>query len=157
MDFNEFEKLIDDYQKTVAETRQKLSTNIKTIFKQIFEENPTINAFCWEQYTPYFNDGDTCTFSVVSICATNATGDDPNLIKWGEYLGDNEDVEIFDCYSTSKKQKEFVKSFNSEQVMKFLKMLESDDLRDVMLATFGDHVNVVATRDGFEITECYHD
>jgi hypothetical protein len=32
-------------------------------FRQLFAENPQIVEIQWTQYTPYFNDGDVCSFS----------------------------------------------------------------------------------------------
>ena len=29
----------------------------------LFEQHPVLTSFSWTQYTPYFNDGDECTFS----------------------------------------------------------------------------------------------
>ncbi len=37
------------------------------------------------------------------------------------------------------------------------KLMESNEMEGVMLATFGDHVKVIATRDGFDIQEYDHD
>lgn len=39
-------------------------TAILDAFKeQVFEKYPTVKNIGWPQYTPYFNDGDPCTFS----------------------------------------------------------------------------------------------
>lgn len=37
---------------------------IKECVNEIFASNSSIESLGWSQYTPYFNDGDTCHFSV---------------------------------------------------------------------------------------------
>lgn len=32
--------------------------------KEIFKKYPNLDSFSWTQYTPHFNDGDACNFSV---------------------------------------------------------------------------------------------
>jgi len=53
-------------QKELSELDQKIidySSDIFDIFiSEIFKKYP-IESFGWSQYTPYFNDGDTCAFS----------------------------------------------------------------------------------------------
>lgn len=34
--------------------------------RELFEKYPYLERFSWTQYTPYFNDGDECTFGVNS-------------------------------------------------------------------------------------------
>lgn len=36
----------------------------REVFCGLFKEHPDLKQFAWRQYTPYFNDGDVCTFSV---------------------------------------------------------------------------------------------
>lgn len=37
---------------------------IEQAFKDFFATNPEVSAIYWQQYTPYFNDGDICEFGV---------------------------------------------------------------------------------------------
>src|SRR5689334_1109830 len=37
---------------------------LKAEFAGFFEKNPKVEAIRWTQYTPHFNDGDPCTFSL---------------------------------------------------------------------------------------------
>jgi hypothetical protein len=43
---------------------QELQGEFNEIIKLFFEECPKVQALVWTQYTPYFNDGDECIFSV---------------------------------------------------------------------------------------------
>ena len=42
----------------------ELETEFLSLFKPIFEKYSDIRTISWHQYTPYFNDGDECTFGV---------------------------------------------------------------------------------------------
>jgi hypothetical protein len=106
----------------------------------LFESQPSINAVRWKQYTPYFNDGDPCTFRVGE-----------NYVQFGETTegGDYDDG--------------FVGTWETRDNPEKLAAVEAADEafstipEDVMLVVFGDHVQVTATRDGFEIEEYEHE
>jgi hypothetical protein len=65
-------ELIEKIKKTVEEVeikKQELIDELKpefsNQFKPLFEKSEgKLQSFSWTQYTPYFNDGDECTFSV---------------------------------------------------------------------------------------------
>ena len=46
------------------EMQAKGKDAIHAAFKELFAARPEVLAVTWKQYTPYFNDGDTCEFSV---------------------------------------------------------------------------------------------
>src|SRR5277367_3878309 len=50
----------------IAEARKTMEETAKGCFTEmsadLFAENPTLMGFSWNQYTPYFNDGDECVF-----------------------------------------------------------------------------------------------
>lgn len=50
-----------DLRKEMSEMGQE---SIFDLFKDFFAKHPEITGIQWTQYTPYFNDGDACTFSV---------------------------------------------------------------------------------------------
>ena len=43
---------------------------------QLFESQPDLQSFSWTQYTPYWNDGDVCTFGA-NIEDPGINGSDP--------------------------------------------------------------------------------
>lgn len=47
-----------------AEYREETQKVFGEASEQLFKEIPEIKSFQWTQYTPYFNDGDECTFGV---------------------------------------------------------------------------------------------
>ena len=42
----------------------ELQEQFPAMFKELFDKYPNVSSIGWVQYTPYFNDGDECTFSV---------------------------------------------------------------------------------------------
>jgi len=46
---------------------------LKVSLREIFVDYPLIKGIKWAQYTPYFNDGDACVFSINVIYYTNET------------------------------------------------------------------------------------
>lgn len=122
--------------------KEKIQNEGKTLlgdeFRKFFEANPEVQAVRWAQYAPYFNDGEPCTFSVGSFYWRKAgTPEDSTA-------GDYEDGYECAYYGSSK-----------NKAVQQLEALVSDN--DVMLACFGDHQQITATRDGFEVDEYSHD
>ena len=149
-----FNQLIDEQQKLKKKFQAEAQAMFKEVTKEFFDKNPAITALVWTQYTPYFNDGDTCVFRVHDVNFTNAPDDElENVSPWGEYEGDLEDVwveyfvkHIPDSNDIDKESCEFIR-----------KMIGSSEMEDIMLEMFGDHVKVVATRNGFDVEDYEHD
>ena len=57
--YQELRSKIADAKKQMEQTARGLFTEMSA---ELFKENPTLVSFRWEQYTPYWNDGDVCTF-----------------------------------------------------------------------------------------------
>lgn len=47
-----------------SQIRKEGLVAIKTALKELFDAYPTLEGVKWEQWTPYFNDGDSCVFSI---------------------------------------------------------------------------------------------
>lgn len=43
---------------------EKIRTTLRPLFDEFFRQYPQVYALTWTQYTPYFNDGEECTFRV---------------------------------------------------------------------------------------------
>src|SRR5271169_3652018 len=81
-------KKIADAKKTMEETAKGLFTEMTA---DLFADNPTLVSFGWNQYTPFWNDGDVCTFS--------CNGDYPkvSIMADGHLMGysvDRDELEI---------------------------------------------------------------
>jgi len=60
----ESEDFREESAKAINVILQKGKDLLKKGLNVIFEEYPNIDSISWNQYTPYFNDGDPCEFSV---------------------------------------------------------------------------------------------
>lgn len=121
------------YEQTKKQMRRQVSEAFREAAQAVFAENPDLKSFGWDQYTPYFNDGDECVFRV--------------------YL---DDLDIngklaFDWDESSAEGKAASKLVR--KVSSFLKQFSEDDLREV----FGDHKHVLVTRRGIKITDADHE
>jgi hypothetical protein len=100
------------------------------------------NSFSWVQFTPYFNDGDACYFSVRTdlyyLHIDDENGDDYYI---SSYRPSEDDESKRGMNGKFKKVQEFIDSFDE----------------DDMEAMFGDHVEVTVTRDGVTTEEYQHD
>lgn len=135
----------------------------------VFELDERINSISWTQYTPYFMDGEECTFSAnldnLSINGFDRYGDnndnndnydediDKSVVRYnfwdhykkktwtniGEVENPNYDENISDMLKT---------------IIDFMTAFPEDLYEEI----FGDHVSVLITRDGkTELNEYEHD
>ncbi len=136
----------------------------KTASKKIFEEVPDLAEIRWTQYTPYFNDGDSCEFSVhdvsfvskADVDEVNGEIDDLDDIDWGyNSFGENKyNEEVHDrnlaAYGAEKMHtyKAATKDFEG-----FINSIDES----IMESMFGDHVLVRITPEEVIIDEYEHD
>lgn len=153
-------KLIELKEKMEAiqkEIKESGEAAVKELFKEFFDKNPQVVALRWQQYTPYFNDGDPCYFRVNEIRAGFLSGN-PDLDKKFRYSPDEtaevaidgkyEEVSFHDTgsfYETMPEVSDAVQRLNDVVV------------DDVFEAVFGDHAEVTATRDSIKVEEFSHD
>lgn len=161
-EFQSIDTLIASYKETMQLMQEKLRFEFKNIISKIFEQAPALNAIVWIQYTPYFNDGEQCLFNVHSPNFTNAEKEeDLDCIYWGEYSGDNKSIMCLNGDENLKyfndKELEFAKKIKFEDCIKLSDIMTSNEMENVMLSMFGNHVRVIATRNGFAISEFDHD
>lgn len=105
----------------------------------VFDKHPKLESVSWRQYTPYFNDGDACTFGVHA--------EYPDIVFAGE------DIE----YSSWRCDEHYSPEVNAAMadmlpVLKFLS--DNEELAEL---AFGDHVEVIVTRDMVSTQEYSHD
>lgn len=142
----EFEAIQKDYRE-----------NSQKIFKEgvaaFFEQVPLIKAISWTQYTPYFNDGEACVFSVGYMWFLTEKGLEDFIENGGGYAeeyaaGDKSYYE--EVYRVGLTVEDF------DKIADFRHFL-SNVPEEIYEHTFGDHVYVIATKDGFEVEEYRHD
>jgi len=136
--------IVTNYNRELRQLKQEMSEKfkleLKTAFKAVFAEYPNVTKLTWTQYTPYFNDGDPCVFSVNDLNVYDETcveGKDENDYQEGVYVGWGEGAERYpllhnvgNCLS------------------------QADDL---LLEMFGDHCKVTVTPTGIDVDEYSHD
>jgi hypothetical protein len=167
---NKIEKLAEELNAFKAEFQEKGKTVLKECFTEFFDKYPEIKAITWTQYTPYFNDGETCVFGVGDFWALTHKA-------YELYIDDRGYAEEFDISETDSKAMEKAygqryswklepgqvpiykytdHSYNVDEVQQAVKQLRSIP-EDIYEDLFGDHAEVVATKDGFEVEEYEHD
>lgn len=145
------------------------------LFKEFFEQNPNVYALQWAQYTPYFNDGDPCTFSVGDVAmALRPLTEDSDI--WNGYPADYEESEgnektWFDSYELARCRDwkadpkvydltaEFIAAGGTQELYDSYKAVNKfvAGQQDLMEALFGDHVVVRATPTDIVTEEYEHD
>lgn len=113
------QKLSASIQKARDQVRKAGGEAFYEEFKPLFEKYPEVETVSWTQYTPYFNDGDTCEFGVHEI---NVNGED----SWSLEYHKNP------LHIAAKEFEKIHRSVDS----------------DLFLAAFGDHVEIIISRDG---------
>ena len=162
-----FDELVANFQEQTKAFQKQAQEEFKKISKQLFDLCPELTAIKWNQYTPYFNDGEPCEFRVGSPVFTNAP-DYTNVYTYGEYDGeyameaeetDGEENPVLvwlygdDCYSSDRHMPpEYAPVFNA-----FESILSDSSFESVLKAMFDDHVTVTITRDGIDVEDYDHE
>jgi len=141
---NKFQEIIS----LQSSLEQKLKTFGKEAFDEAFSSffanNPTVDGIVWTQYTPYFNDGDTCTFSVgeAYLFSASVAAEDEESVE--DYMHEHA-ISSYGKSPLDGAYKEF------QAVWKQIP-------EAIFLAVFGDHSKVTLNRNGTsEVEEYEHD
>jgi hypothetical protein len=132
----------------IEKLREEAKTKVESIFKtaalELFVEYPDLKSISWSQYTPYFNDGDSCNFSSNhSYAAIKFVASDDE--------DEDEDDDYQDGFNESLATPEQLKAGKAAE--EFLENFDDDDMENL----FGDHVKVIITKDGIEVEDYDHD
>lgn len=134
----DFKRMRDELNKKITDEGKAA---LQTAFVAFFNDNPRIHALRWRQYTPYFNDGEACTFGVY----------EPDYQL-------TEHAKTYDDATDFADDEDFIDAWQSDEigarVSAFWNATSDDDVFEVV---FGDHVTVLATREGFTVAEYSHD
>jgi hypothetical protein len=151
---------LDEIKTLMDQAREAMRTNgrqaLGTLFTELFAELPEIKKVVWEQYTPYFNDGESCEFSVNT----------PRFLTEEEEDYEDEGECLYESIRSRKNGRSWASppvlpqrltSAEERQVAEMEKVRKAFSLEEVFELTFGDHCRVVATRDGFEVSSYEHE
>lgn len=159
--FAQIAKSKEEVNKLKAELSEIIKGNFNEMAQELFDTYPELHNIGWRQYTPYFNDGESCEFSSHHKYA-EINGNDED---YGESEQEDGVIDIVRNSSETYRDrgtnweykpnpdynpyyKEIV-----DTVKGFLGQFDDDDMEDL----FGDHVKVNITRDGVEVEEYDHD
>lgn len=148
MTIEKLKALKADMKKLREEMAQQAKDGFHESVKELFEQHPTLISFSWNQYTPYFNDGETCYFSAWTEDIDLQTADDM----------DN-GFSAYQCTERDENGKRVPKKditpFQKAglAVLEVLEVFDGDDYEGM----FGDHCEITVTRDGVEVEEYEHD
>lgn len=139
---------VEEIVKAKHEYEQKVKTlgrgTIKNTLDEFFNNHPEIEALRWRQYTPHFNDGEACMFSVGLIYVRPVgTDEDDNSGDYGDGFKEQYDFD-------EKKHKSLIEDM--KKVDNIFTALE-----EALLVCFEDHVIVTAYRNKIETEEYEHD
>lgn len=101
-----------------------------------------IVEFGWDQYTPYFNDGEPCEFSVYAPWV-RTTGDAEDAKTWNLEVQGHPTLEEDDPTWTKAEA--------------LGAAVEGGAFENVLLEAFGDHAQIVVRKDGITVEFYEHD
>ena len=122
--FESFKKQVEDLRMKLQETGEQF---LLEHFKETFNKHKNLKEVRWTQYTPYFNDGETCEYG--------SSHTSPDLLVTG-------------CSYNGKEYKVIEK-----EIKEFL--IQFDD--ELMYDLFGDHIEIIVTKEGISVNEYEHD
>ena len=141
---DEFYELLNEYNKTKSIFSEKAISIIKNSIKIIFEKTQ-VKAIYWTQYTPYFNDGEECTFEIHSI-----------LVSTDTLSTFDEDEKSSNTYAIDYLDSKVFSDYEIELISNLVRILQDEDIAEVLKFSFGDHVAITATEEGISIQDHNH-
>ena len=143
--------------KEITDLKEAAKLKAREVFdaemKRLFQGIGELISITWTQYTPYFNDGDTCTFSS-HHCDFGWTGEiEGQEIEVPIYESAKYAVELSGVdEETHDRIMARAKAIENE-VGSILRVFDDDDMENL----FGDHAEVTVTVDGSSSDYYEHD
>lgn len=123
-----------------------------------------VTAVRWEGYTPYFNDGDACEYSVDEVRVSLSFGDEDAGEREDGFYSDWDLYELGEgnTWSEQYENRTFTVggkdvSHVSEALKTFNTVATGGQHFDLLKRLFGDHAQVTATAEGFDVEFYEHD
>ena len=163
MTINERLNSLSETRTKINELKNELVQQSYDIFtdlqKEIFTKYPELESFGWSQYTPYFNDGDTCIFSANTdyIKMNDEYAEDSNwfnknnVIDWGKWNNSTRGYEGRVEEPNNLYNKKLANAH--DEIVNFLSYFDDD----FYLSKFGDHAEIIITKDSLTIEDLDHD
>lgn len=150
-----YSELHREVQRQLVEARQRMQDVIKSVFADFFRKYPDVYGIGWVQYTPSWNDGESCEFSVheVNLYLTEDAydeGDSDNDIFDGSWrrsgLSADEQARV-DAVGGEQRLREIIAHF--EPVADFIEQMEDADMQLI----FGNGSRILATKDDLTVED----
>ncbi|AEV86685.1 hypothetical protein ACWT_5668 [Actinoplanes sp. SE50] len=143
---------------------QKPLSELEPLMRAVLDD-PHMKAFGWEQYTPYFNDGEPCVFSVGSPWFLTVNDPDPDDIddtyEYGVDYGDHPSLgrREFDWRDRERIPGAYTGPDEAryDRVRALSDAISSGAFEDVLLEAFGDHAQVTVRPSGITVDSYSHD
>jgi hypothetical protein len=148
----ELTRLIKDFEESQAAFQKQAQKAFKESMKSFFIDNPEIKVIKWKQFSPYFNDGEECTFSVGMPMFSNA----PNVedLEHDEYVGEEEGIWCYgeDCYGEEPPQDaRLIAAMDAFEAIQ-----QSNAFETIAETMFGNHSEIVITAEGIKVEDYSH-
>lgn len=147
-------------------TEQRPLSDLEPLFLAVIED-PYIREFGWTQYTPYFNDGETCYFRVGTLwfLTTDDTPrdemDDWEEEEYGVTYGEHPTLGEMQSegYGSSRVDLGYKGSREAEykRAEALSNAIDSGAYGSALLTAFGDHATVYITREGITVEHYDHE
>lgn len=178
MSYESVKAVVTEYGIAKATFHDKMKNAFNDIFKTFFNLYPEIEAVAWNQYTPYFNDGEPCVFGVGFLFGLSKSSDEdfdvddissaydleyrtfpydikPSDFKYAnrhKYPSYEADIQAYEkCVAENPRYEVICEGW------KELKDILASIPDEIYENVFDDHVTVIATKNGIITKEYDHD
>ena len=157
-------------QRSEGRAAQRPRSELEPLIRALVEDD-TIVEFGWQQFTPYFNDGEPCVFNAYGLWVRTIS-DSKNE---DEDEDEDEDLSVEFAHHPSLGRIEWeyigqwpdrerrIKTYEGPDLHRLERCIALDDaiqsgaFDDVLLDAFGDHADITIRRDGITIDFYSHD
>ena len=167
LDMTSVQELTAEFARAKNELTEKGKALFTDISQQLFDKHDKLDSFGWQQYTDYFADGDTCTFSVhadrdYGIDINGENVDELENTRRETYQNTGKKVMQMQGWGDNRKEVEvderaYLPNPDYDPVMGDIVNDVADLINgipsEVMEDMFGDHVQITVARDGITVDE----
>ncbi|RLK24105.1 hypothetical protein DER29_2002 [Micromonospora sp. M71_S20] len=138
---------------------QRPLEELRPLLRALLDDD-VVTEFGWRQYSPYFNDGDTCDFSVEGFWM-RTTGDgprvDPKDLRVGKYAEPHPSLGGSRWVSGRRGPYQGRDEARHQRAYALAVALEEGYFDNVLLDAFGDHAEVTVRREGIQVRYYVHE
>lgn len=143
-----------------SRTPQKPLEELQPLLQALLDD-PSIISFGWQQYTPYYSDGDECVFSAGSLWVRTTQDQhvedvDELELGYSPSLGRRRRVWNSDT-RTCREWYEGPDEARYDRCLALSNAIEDGHFDDVLLNTFGDHAAIEITPYAIQVTAYEHE